>query len=174
MSLEGNICFLIVYHCKTNAIFALPIAGFSDNIIFASYQQQYNLLTLKGYKICLNAIDNQATKVIQKFLDEQQCHLLLVKPHIEPHYHHVNAAERAIQTFKAHFVSALATTNSKSPLQLWDQLTPQVNSTLNMMHPSHVNPNISAYAAVHSPYNWTHFPLAPLGCKAVVYKSPET
>jgi hypothetical protein len=35
MSLEGNMCFLIVYNYETNAILALPIAGFSDDIIFA-------------------------------------------------------------------------------------------------------------------------------------------
>jgi hypothetical protein len=81
ISLEGNVCFLIVYHYKTNAILALPIAGFSDDIMFAAYQQQYNLLKLKGYKIRLNIMDNQATKVIKKFLDEQQCNLLLVEPH---------------------------------------------------------------------------------------------
>jgi hypothetical protein len=39
-------------------------------------------------------MDNQATKVIKKFLDEQQCDLLLV----EPHNHRVNATKRAIQT----------------------------------------------------------------------------
>jgi hypothetical protein len=114
MSLEGNVCFLIVYHNETNAILALPIAGFSDDIIFAAYQQQYNLLKLKGYKICLNVMDNQATKVIKKILDEQQCNLLLV----EPHNHCVNAAKRAIQTFKVHFISTLATTDSKFPLPL--------------------------------------------------------
>jgi hypothetical protein len=43
MSLEGNACFLTLYHYKTNAILALPIVGFSDNIIFAAYQQQCNL-----------------------------------------------------------------------------------------------------------------------------------
>jgi hypothetical protein len=37
-----------------------------------------------------------------------------------------------------------------------------------------VNPNISAYEAVHGPYNWNCFPLAPPDCKAVVYKSPKT
>jgi hypothetical protein len=30
-----------------------------------------------------------------------------------------------------------------------------------------------AYEANHGPYNWNRFPLAPLGCKAVVYKAPE-
>ena len=66
MSFEGNICFFIVYHYKTKGTLALPIAEFSDDIIFVAYQQQYNLLKSKGYKICLNIMENQATKVIKK------------------------------------------------------------------------------------------------------------
>jgi hypothetical protein len=50
MSLEGNLCFLVVYHYKTNAILALPIKGLSNKNIFAAYQQQYNMLKAKGYK----------------------------------------------------------------------------------------------------------------------------
>jgi hypothetical protein len=65
MSLEGNICFLIIYHYKMNAILALAIAGFSDKIIFAAYQH-HNLFKSKGYKIQLNVMNNQATKVIKK------------------------------------------------------------------------------------------------------------
>jgi hypothetical protein len=38
---------------------------------------------------------------------EQQCKLQLV----EPHNHRMNAAERAIQTFKDAFIAALATTD---------------------------------------------------------------
>ncbi len=37
MSLEGNVCFLIVYHYESNAILTLPISGFDDNTIFAAY-----------------------------------------------------------------------------------------------------------------------------------------
>ncbi len=149
MSLEGNVCFLVIYHYETNAILALPITRFSVKIIFAAYQQQYNLLKSKEYKIQLNVMDNQATQVIKKILDEDKCNLLLVKV---PN-HHVNAAECTIQTFKAHFISTLATTNRKILLQMWDHLMPQVKSTLNMMCPLHVNPDISAYEAVHGPYD---------------------
>ncbi len=88
---------------------------------------------------------------------------------VEPHNHCINAAERAIQTFKDHFVSALATTDSNFPLQLWDRLAPQVKNTLNMLCPLHINLNMLVYEAVHSPYNWNRFPLAPPGCKAVMY-----
>ena len=70
-------------------------------------------------------MDKQCTKQIKKILTDKDCELMLV----EPHNHHVNAAKRAIQTFKNHFTSALATTNSEFPLQLWDRLTSQVKTT---------------------------------------------
>jgi hypothetical protein len=67
-------------------------------------------------------MDNQASWVIKNFLTQKNCDLMLV----EPNNHCVNATKQAIQTFKAHFISALATTDSKFPLQLWDRLTQQV------------------------------------------------
>jgi hypothetical protein len=54
-------------------------------------------------------MDNQASQVIKHYLTLKKCDNLLVKPD----NHRENAAERAIQTFKAHFISALATTDSK-------------------------------------------------------------
>ncbi len=93
---------------------------------------------------------------------------------IEPHNHCVKAAERAIQTFKDAFIAALATTDSEFPLQLWDRLTPQVRDTLNLMQASQINPEILAYKALNGPYDWIRYPLAPLGCKAVVYKDWNT
>jgi hypothetical protein len=114
ISLEGNVCFLVVYHYKFNAILALPISGFGDDVIFRAYKEIYEMIESKGFVIRFNVMDNQASKVIKKFLIPKQCELMLV----EPNNHHVNAAERAIQTFKDHFVSALATTDSDFPLQL--------------------------------------------------------
>ncbi len=32
---------------------------------------------------------------------------------------------------------------------------------------------MSAYEALHGPYDWNRFPLAPIGCKAIIYKSPN-
>ena len=77
------------------------------------------MLKSKGFKPKLNIMDNQAMKHIKMFLTENECKLQLV----EPHNHLVNVAKQAIQTFKDAFMSALATTDSNSPLQLWDKLT---------------------------------------------------
>jgi len=108
-----------VYHYESNAILALPISGFSDDVIFQAYKEIYEMIESKRFVIRFNNMDNQASKVINKFLTHMQCELMLV----EPNNHRVKVAERAIQTFKDHFVSTLATTDSNFPLQLWDRLT---------------------------------------------------
>jgi hypothetical protein len=64
------------------------------------------MIESKGFVIRFNVMDNQASRVIKKFLIPKQCELMLV----EPNNHCVNVAERAIQTFKDHFVRTLALT----------------------------------------------------------------
>ncbi len=43
-----------------------------------------------------------------------------------------------------------------------------------MMRASCIDPTISAYEALNGPYDWNRYPLAPLGCKAVVYKDGDS
>jgi hypothetical protein len=129
MSYDGSICFLVVYHYESNAILALPILGLDDKTIFDAYKIAFYELVSKGFKPKLNIMDNLATKYIKKILTKEECKLQLIKPH----NHRVNAAKRAILTFKDAFIVTLATTDLDFPLQLWDRLTPQVLNCLNMM-----------------------------------------
>jgi hypothetical protein len=170
MSYDGSVCFFILYHYESNALLGTPIAGLDDISIFEAYKKQFENFAAEGFKPKLNVMDNQATKHIKKILNKNEGKLQL----IEPHNHRVNAAERAIQTFKDAFIAALATTDSNFPLQLWDRLMPQVQNTLNMMRTLRINPAISAYEALNGPYDWNRYPLAPLGCKAVVYEDGDT
>jgi hypothetical protein len=172
MLFDGSICFFVLYNYESNAILATPIAGLDDVSIFNTYKKYFKDLTAKGFKPKLNVMDNQATRHIKKILTKNDCKLQIV----EPHNHRVNAAERAIQTFKGVFIviAALATTDSDFPLQLWDRLTPQVKDTLNMLQASRVDPSKLAYEILNGPYNWNRYPLAPLRCKAVVYKDGNT
>jgi hypothetical protein len=83
-------------------------------------------------------------------------------------------AECTIQTFKDTFIAALATTDLDFPIQLWDQLTPQILNCLNMMRASCINPSKPPYKTLYGPCDWNQYPLAPLGCKAAVYKDGNT
>ena len=92
------------------------IANVDNHSIYEAYKEVFKTLEAKGYKPKMNVMDNQATKYIKKFLTKKECDLQVV----EPHNHRVNAAERAIQTFKDAFIAALVTTDRNFPLQLWN------------------------------------------------------
>jgi hypothetical protein len=49
---------------------------------------------------------------------------------------------------------------------------PQVEDTLNLLQESRVTPGIYAYKALNGPYDWGCYPLAPIGCKAIIYEAP--
>jgi hypothetical protein len=129
MSLDGNVCFSVKYHYKTNTIFATPIPGLDLKNILDAYTKNFKYLAIKGYTPRINIMDNQATKAIKSYLTPQQCCLQLVKPG----NHSVNAAKRTIQTFKNHFIGALGTTEVDFPIQLWDKLAPQVQESINLL-----------------------------------------
>jgi hypothetical protein len=106
--------FFLMYHYKTNAILATPIPGLNSASILEAYKQNFEYLMEEGYKPMVNVMDNQATKVIKAYLTQQQVSLQL----IDPHSHHINAVEWAIQTFKNQFIGALSTNNANFPIQL--------------------------------------------------------
>ena len=170
MSLDGNVCFFVMYHYESNAILVKPISNLDDESFFEAYKDRFDYLESKGFKIQINIMDNQATKQVERFLSKKDCRLQLV----EPHNHRLNAAERAIQTFKDHFISGLCTTDVDFPVQLWDQLAPQAHDTLNLMRQSRVDPTKSAYDVLEGPYDWNKYPLAPPGCKAIIHEAAES
>jgi len=83
---------------------------------------------------------------------------------VPPGNHRCNQAERAIQTFKAHFIAILAGVNDKFPLSLWCHLLEPTELTLNLLRQSKVAPKISAFAHVHGHHDYMKNPFAPLGC----------
>jgi len=149
MSLDGNVCFFVMYHYETNTIFATPILGLDSQSILNAYKKNFEFLVSKGYHPKLNIMDNQATKAIKSYLTPQQCQLQL----IEPGNHRVNVAERAIQTFKNRFIGALGTTDVDFPIQLWDKLAPQVQDSINLLRRSRIDLTKSAYEVLEGPYD---------------------
>ena len=68
---------------------------------------------------------------------------------VPPDNHRRNIAERAIQTWKNHFVSVLSGAASAFPLHLWCQVIPQAERQLLLLSHSNVNTHISFYAHVY-------------------------
>jgi hypothetical protein len=93
---------------------------------------------------------------------------------VEPYNHRVNATEHTIQTVKIRFIGALGTTDVNFPVQLWDQLTPQVQDAINLLHRSRIKPNVSAYKALKGPYDWNRYLMVPLHTNKIIFKDSDT
>ena len=63
---------------------------------------------------------------------------------VPPDMHRGNTAERAIRSFKSHFLAILAGVASDFPRNLWDLLLPQTEMTLNMLRQAAPDLAISA------------------------------
>ena len=71
----------------------------------------------------LQILDNEAITEYKRIIKSDLGVGYQLEP---PHIHRRNAAERAICTFKAHFLSTLSGIAKTSPKNLWDLLIPQI------------------------------------------------
>jgi hypothetical protein len=117
----------------------------------------------------LYILDNEASAEFKKSLKKYGVEYQLVPPHV----HRRNAAERAIQTFKNHFLAFLATCDPDFPVSEWDRLLFQAELTLNLLRSSRVNPKLSAYAYLNGNFDFNKTPLAPPGTKVLVHLKPD-
>eukprot|EP00978_Attheya_sp_CCMP212_P043442 scaffold284051_cov46-Attheya_sp.AAC.1 len=141
----------------------------SKESILAAYQRALAILIKAGLRPKLQCLDNEASTILQDFMTEQSIDFQLVPPHI----HRRNATERAIRTFKNHFIAGLCSTDASFPLHLWDRLLPQAMVTLNLLRGSRINPKLSAYAQVHGAFDFNRTPLAPPGTRVLVHEKPD-
>jgi hypothetical protein len=165
----GNLYVLVLYAYDANAILVEPLKNRSD----AEQLRAYKVIIKRanrGSKLQTHWMDNEASKAIKELLvDEFGLDYQLVPPHI----HRRNAAERAIRTFKNHFIAGLCSADPLFPLRLWDRLLPQAEITLNLLRASRSNPTVSAYEAINGPFDYNKTPLAPPGIKVVIHEKPS-
>ncbi len=93
---------------------------------------------------------------------------------VPPDIHCQNWAERAIRTFKDHFLVILAGINSAFPPYLWDLLLLQAELTLNLFRQATLNPRISAWEFFQGPFDCNKMPLGPVGCHLLIHAKPAT
>ncbi|KAL7503323.1 hypothetical protein ACHAXN_001123 [Cyclotella atomus] len=165
-SFHGSHMLFVAYAYGPNAILTRPMRNRSDAEMIKAYTDIHD----KGFKPRFNVSDSECSKTIKRYIREQDAIIQLV----ERDNHRVNAAEQAIQTFKNHFITGLATVDKNFPIQLWDELIPQAQDTLNLLRTSRVNKHLPAYAVLEGPFNFNRTPLAPPGTKAIIYNDPSS
>jgi hypothetical protein len=168
-SVSGNSYILVVYNYNSNFIHAEPMKNCTKEVILAAYQRVISLLKSRWLQPKLQKLENEASQVLQQYMVEEHINFQLVPPGL----HRRNAAERAIRTFKNHFIAGLCTTAADFPLTLWDQLLPQALMTFYLLRTSRINPRLSAWSQVHGIFDFNRTPLAPPGTRVLVHEKPS-
>ena len=166
---RGANYIFVLYDYDSNAILVRPLRNPSAYEIQRLFTSVHAYLVARGLRPRLHTLDNKASTSLKEFLTTEHVEYQLVPPDI----HQRNSAERAIQTFKNHFIAGLASTDPNFPLSNWGRLLPQAELTLNLLQPSRLNPKLSAYAQLEGAFDFNRTPLAPPGTRVIVHEKPN-
>ena len=167
-SARGHKYIFIMYDFDNNYINAVPIVSRKSHVLVEAFKTCYEELKAKNLTARLLRLDNEISKDLIAAIEAENLEYQLVSPGD----HRLNHAERAIQTFKNHFIAILSGADPEFPKNCWDLLIPQTVITLNLARPSRINPAISAYTQVHGIFDFDKTPMAPAGCKMVIHDRP--
>ena len=129
----------------------------------------YRYYTLRGFTPTIHRLDNEASESFLAVLDDLQVEYQMTPPNI----HRQNPAERAIRTWKDHFMSVLATVDPAFPMHLWCRLTHAVNIQLNLLRQSRLHPQLSGKCHLNGVFDYNKTLMLPLGTKSIIYVPPK-
>jgi hypothetical protein len=168
-SQRGYRYIMVGIHIDANYIFCETMKNRTEGEMIKAYQKMVDWMLLSGLGLKHHRLDNECSENFKKCIRQNNMTHELVPPDC----HRRNMAERAIQTFKNHFVAILSGVDDKFPLSLWCYLGRPAKLTVNLLRQSNVAPKISAYAHVHGQHDYMKRPFAPLGCSVMAHVKPK-
>ena len=164
-SSKGKKYILVAYNYESNTIYAEPLKTRSCLYLKTAYQKLHSLLTNRWLKPHLHIRYNECPNVLNIFMREVNENFQLVPPHIYLR----NTAERAIQTFKEHFIAGISSNHKDFLTHLCCRLLPHTSLTFNLVQQSSMNPKLSGYAQFHGEFNYNATSLAPPGTQVIIH-----
>ena len=170
--LGTNLHFLIMYHQDSNYINAIALHDYSAASYHTAYMEGlalYQRAKPDGSFIPhIEYADNAMTKAYIAAMKKHKIEVQLVPPS----NHRANNAERAVQTFKNHFISSLATCDPLYPAPAAENILPTVKLTLNLLRASNIS-GLSAHEEMHGPFDSNRYHLHPIGTRVITLDAPE-
>jgi hypothetical protein len=118
ISSKGNKYIMVLYEYDGNAILAEPIKNRTAAELLRVFQVMKTKLTAIGLQPKLVRLDNEAAQLLKSYLYDKNITFQLVPPYS----HTINAAERAIRSFKDHLISGICSIDKEFPMNLWDTI----------------------------------------------------
>ena len=169
ISSQGNQYQMVMYHVDSNSIFVGTMKNKTEGEMIRARTQLLHRMKLAGIHPKTQVLDNEASKAYKEAIVKSGMDYQLVLPDD----HRRNVAEKAIQTWKDHFISNMSGTAKSFPLHLWDQCIPQMEMQLSLLRQSNANPKISTYAHLYGHHNYNAVPFVPIGMETIVHEKPS-
>ena len=169
VSHQGHQYILVLYAEGGNFIKAIPMKDRSKQSYLTAHKTAYKYFDDRGYAPTFQRLDNEVSNDFLAYLQANHITVDLVPPH----QHRRNKAERAIRTFKNHFIAMLAGVDPNFPMHAWNQLLSQAEITINMLRPATHHPRISAWEALNGKYDFDAHPMAPPGTAITIHEKPD-
>ena len=112
-----------------NAILVITMRDRTAPSILKAWTTLHNHCKNSGCQPTTYIQDDEFSSLMKNAFHQEQIEYKIVPPH----QHGANAAERAIQTFKAHFITCLSGLDPKFPIAEWDRLLRQTELSLNLL-----------------------------------------
>ena len=161
---------LIFYHEDSNFCLVLPLPDTSNVSYKSTIQEALDYFSVRKMSINICRLDNQCSKLIGNLITVTNQKDIELVP---PYNHRANQAERALGSWKWHKTSIMAKFPPNCPIIVLKHIYFQSVLTFNLLRPSAISKNISAWQQVNGAYDYFHNPIAPLGTQVEVYKSKE-
>ena len=159
---------MVLTKSNSDAILVEPMKNRTAGEMIRAYQTLVDRLRAAGIAPNKHILDNECSTDFKVAIKTNNITYQLVPPHD----HQRNKAEKAVQTFKDHFVVILCRADKSFPPNLWDLLLRQAKHTLNMLRPSQMTPTVSAYTYLWGQHDYNANPFVPMGCKVEAHIVP--
>ena len=112
---------MVFYDYYSNAILTKPLKNNTTPELERSQTRLIQYLLYQGLNLSALRINNKCLEALGNILRVNSFNLQMCPPN----YHHTNQAEKAIDTWKFHFLAGLSGVDPNFPLHLWCLLLPQ-------------------------------------------------
>ena len=167
-SARGHDYIMVIFSVASNYILPIPMKGRTAEEHMRAFSVAHSFFRSHGFTANLHVMDNECAEDTKLFLQNYN----IQTQQVPPGNHRANKSERAIRTFKNHFIAAVNGLPASFPKGQWDRLLPQIELTLNLLRPCHSRPGISAWEAVNGAYDYHRHPIAPLGTPVLIFEAP--
>ena len=166
---RGDKYILIMYSEGGNYIKAITMKTRTKQSYLKAHKAGNEYFKERGYAPTFQRLDNETSFDFNTYLRSNDITIDLAPPH----QHRRNKAERAIRTWKNHFIAALAGVDPSFPMCAWSELIEHMEITINLLRPSEAHPRMSAWEGMNGPYDFDAHPLAPPGIAVTIHEKSQ-